>query len=142
MKIKILSDSTCDLSRELLEKYDISTIPLTIIKNDVSYSDCVDIFPEDIYAHVDAGGNLCTTSAGSVGNYQDAFTQYADKYDGIIHISLGSGFSSSYQNAVLAADDFPNIRVIDSMNLSTGQGLVVLKACELADLHRLGCYRG
>ena len=53
-------------------------------------------------------------------------------YDGILHISLGSGFSASYQNACLAAEDYPNVRVVDSQNLSTGQGLVVLKACELA----------
>lgn len=132
MKIKILADSTCDLSKQLQEQNDITLIPLSIIKNDVSYSDGIDIQPADIYAHVAAGGGLCTTSAGSVGAYQDAFAKYAENYDGVIHISLGSGFSSSYQNALLAAEDYPNIRVIDSMNLSTGQGLVVLKACQLA----------
>ena len=79
-----------------------------------------------------AGGSLCSTSAKSVGEYQELFSQYADKYDGIIHINIGSGFSSCYQNACLAAEDFPNVRVIDSMNLSTGQGHVVLEACRLA----------
>ena len=132
MKIKIISDSTCDLSADLLQKYDIDIIPLIVMKDDQEYLDCVTITPAEIFAHVAAGGSLCSTAALSVGAYQEKFAQYADKYDGIIHINIGSGFSSSYQNACLAAEDFPNVRVIDSMNLSTGQGLVVLKACELA----------
>ena len=60
------------------------------------------------------------------------FEKYAGEYDGVLHINIGSGFSCSYQNACIAAEDFENVRVLDSMNLSTGQGLVVLKACELA----------
>lgn len=132
MKIKIISDSTCDLSSDLLQKYDIDIIPLIVMKDNQEFRDCVTITPDEIFAHVAAGGDLCTTAALSVGAYQEKFEQYADQYDGIIHINIGSGFSSSYQNACLAAEDFPNVRVIDSMNLSTGQGLVVLKACELA----------
>jgi DegV family protein with EDD domain len=81
---------------------------------------------------VAAGGDLCSTSAFNVGGYEEMFAEYSKEYDGIIHISLGSGFSSSYQNACLAAEEFDNVRCIDSQNLSTGQGLVVLKACELA----------
>ena len=132
MKIKILSDSTCDLSRELLEKYDITLVPLSVIKDGKDFKDGVTITPADIFAHVAAGGDLCTTSAVSIGEYADIFEQYAADYDGIIHINLGSGFSTCYQSACLAAEEFDNIRVIDSRNLSTGQGLVVLKACELA----------
>jgi len=132
MKIKILSDSTCDLPKELLEKHDITLFPLTVIKDGESYKDNVTITPADIFAHVAAGGSLCSTSAGSLGDYMDTFAQYANEYDGILHISLGSGFSSSYQNACLAAAEFDNVRVVDSQNLSSGQGLIVLKACELA----------
>ncbi len=132
MKIKILSDSTCDLSRELIEKYDITLVPLTIIKNGEAFSDGVNITPADIFAHVAAGGDLCSTTAMNMGEYADYFAKYASDYDGVIHINIGSGFSSSYQNACLAAEEFDNVRVIDSANLSTGQGLVVLKACELA----------
>lgn len=132
MKIKILSDSTCDLSPELLEKYNISLIPLTVIKDGQDYLDGVTITPGDIFAHVAAGGSLCSTAAMSVGVYQEQFEKYCAEYDGVIHINIGSGFSSSHQNACLAAEDLPKVRVIDSMNLSTGQGLVVLKACELA----------
>ena len=132
MKIKIISDSTCDLSKELIEKYDITLVPLTIIKNGEAFSDGVNITPADIFAHVAAGGDLCSTTAMNMGEYADYFAKYASDYDGVIHINIGSGFSSSYQNACLAAEEFDNVRVIDSANLSTGQGLVVLKACELA----------
>lgn len=132
MNIKILSDSTCDLSPELLEKYDITVIPLIVMKDDQEYRDGVTITPADIFAHVAAGGSLCSTAALSVGVYQEIFEQYAKEYDSVIHVNIGSGFSSSYQNACLAAEDIANVRVVDSQNLSTGQGLVVLKAAELA----------
>lgn len=132
MNIKILSDSTCDLSAELLEKYNITLVPLTVIKNGEAFSDGVNITPTEIFAHVAAGGDLCSTTAMNVGEYSDWFSKYASEYDGVLHINIGAGFSSSYQNACLAAEDFDNVRVVDSMNLSTGQGLVVLKACELA----------
>ena len=132
MKIKILSDSTCDLSQELLEAHDITLVPLTVIKNDEQFKDGVTITPQEIFDHVAAGGSLCSTSANSVGEYEDWFAKYAGEYDGVIHINIGSGFSSCYQNACIAAGDFDNVRVIDSQNLSTGQGLVVLEAAKLA----------
>ncbi len=133
MKIKITSDSTCDLPIALVEKYNIGIFPLTVIKNNESFKDNVTITPADIFEHVANGGDLCSTSAGSLGDYMDLFAQYASEYDGVIHISLGSLFSSSYQNACLAASEFNNVRVVDSQNLSTGQAHVVLKVCELAE---------
>lgn len=133
MKIKILSDSTCDLSRELLDKHNITLVPLTVIKNGKAYSDGIDITPAEIFAHVANGGDLCSTTAMNAGEYEEYFSKYSAEYDGVIHINIGSGFSSSYQNACLAAEGFENVRVVDSQNLSTGQGLVVLKACELAE---------
>ncbi len=132
MNIKILSDSTCDLSQELLEKYNITLMPLTVIKNGEAFRDGVNITPAEIFEHVASGGELCSTAAINVGEYGEFFEKYAKDYDGVLHINLGSGFSSCHQNARLAAEDFDNIRVVDSQNLSTGQGLVVLKACELA----------
>ena len=132
MKIKILSDSTCDLSPELIAANDIGIVPLTVIKNDEQFKDGVTITPDVIFDHVANGGDLCTTSANSVGEYEEQFAKYASDYDGVIHINIGSGFSSCYQNACVAAEDFPNVRVVDSMNLTTGQGLVVLEACRLA----------
>ena len=132
MKIKILSDSTCDLSKALVEENDITLVPLTVIKNDEEFKDGVSITPDVIFDHVAKGGTLCTTSANSVGEYEEWFAKYANDYDGVIHINIGSDFSSCYQNACIAAEDFPNVRVVDSMNLSTGQGLVVLEAARLA----------
>ena len=131
MKIKILSDSTCDLSPALLAENEISLVPLTVVKGDEQFKDGVTITAADIFAHVAAGGDLCSTAANSIGEYADEFEKYTD-YDSVILITIGSGFSSCYQNACLAAEDYPNVRVVDSQNLSTGQGLVVLKACELA----------
>ena len=132
MKIKILSDSTCDLSAAYLQENNITLVPLTVIKDGKEYKDGVTITPNVIFDHVAAGGELCTTSANSVGEYQDIFAQYVQKYDGVLHINIGSNFSSCYQNACIAASEFDNVKVVDSMNLSTGQGLVVMEACRLA----------
>ena len=132
MNIKILSDSTCDLPQEVLEKYNITMIPLAVIKDGKQFTDGVDITPADIFQHVANGGDLCSTAAINIGEYADWFAKYAGDFDGVIHINISSEFSSCYQNACLAAEEFDNVRVIDSRNLSTGQGLVVLKACELA----------
>ena len=132
MKIKVLSDSTCDLSPSLLRQHDIDVIPLTVIKNDQQFKDNVTITPAEIFQHVAGGGALCSTTAVSIGEYIDFFARFSEEYDGVVHINLGSGFSSSYQNACLAAQEYDNVVTIDSQNLSTGQGLVVLKACELA----------
>ncbi len=132
MNIKILSDSTCDLPKALVEQYNITIVPLTVVKDDDQFKDGVTITPADIFAHVAAGGALCSTAAVSIGEYADIFEQYAADYDGVIHINLGSGFSACHQNACLAAEDFPNVRCIDSQNLSSGQGLLVLEACRLA----------
>ena len=132
MNIKIISDSTCDLPQHLVESNHIAIFPLTVIKDGESFKDNVTITPAEIFAHVAAGGSLCSTAAGNLGDYQDLFAQYAGQYDGVLHISLGSGFSSSYQNACLAASEFDNVRVVDSQNLSTGQGLVVMYACKQA----------
>lgn len=132
MNIKILSDSTCDLPQELLEKYNITMVPLCVIKDGQNYSDGINITPADIFEHVANGGDLCSTAAINIGEYADWFGKFASDYDGVIHINLSAEFSSCHQNARLAAAEFENVRVVDSRNLSTGQGLVVLKACELA----------
>lgn len=132
MRIKVLSDSTCDLPQELIQKYDITIVPLTVIKDGNAYSDGITITPAEIFDHVKNGGDLCSTAAVSVGEYAQWFEKYASDYDGVIHVNISSEFSCSYQNACLAAEDFENVRVVDSRNLSTGQGLVVLQVCKLA----------
>ena len=132
MNIKILSDSTCDLSPEQLAQHNISLARLTVVKGGEQFTDGLDITPADIFAHVANGGDLCSTSAYSIGQYEDLFRQFAGDYDAIIHINISSNFSSCYQNACIAAQEFDNVYVVDSRNLSTGHGLVVLEACRLA----------
>lgn len=132
MNIKISTDSTCDLSPQLIAEHDITVVPLSITKGDSSYLDGVTIKPADIFAHVAAGGELCKTSAPSLHTYAALFESLSKEYDAVVHISLGANFSSSYQNACIAAQEFPNVSVVDSQNLSTGQGLLVLTACDLA----------
>ena len=132
MNIKILSDSTCDLSPAQLAEHNIDLARLTVVKDGKPYLDGDTIFPADIFAHVAAGGDLCSTTAYNIGEYEELFAKYSKEYDGVIHINIGSGFSSCHQNACIAAEDYPNVRVIDSMSLSTGQGLLVLEACRLA----------
>ena len=132
MNIKILTDSTCDLPKPILDACGIDLTPLTVVKDGAEFKDGITITPAEIFAHVAAGGALCSTSAVSVGEYQDIFAAYTEKYDGILQICIGSGFSASYQNACLAAQDYENVRVIDSQNLTVGQGFLALKAYELA----------
>ena len=98
MKIKITSDSTCDLCKELLEKYDITVVPLTVVKDDNAYIDGVTITTDEIFAHVAAGGNLCSTTAVSVGEYQEWFEKFAGDYDAVVHINISSELSACYQN--------------------------------------------
>ncbi len=136
MHIRISSDSTCDLSPRLIEENNISINPLIVNMGDKSFRDGVDITPEMIYAHVAAGNPLCTTSAVPVGEYEEYFAGLSKDCDALIHICLGSGFSSCYQNACIAAQEFSNVYVVDSRNLSTGQGHVVLEACRLAQVEQ------
>ena len=133
MSIKITSDSTCDLSPELLQRYDIDLIPLSIIKGGAPYKDGLEITPADIARHVDRGGDLPTTTAVSVGEYAERFAPLSARHEAVVHINIGSDFSSCHQNACIAAEDFDNVYVVDSQNLSTGQGHVVLEAALAAE---------
>ena len=132
MAVKILSDSTCDLSAELLKKYDIGIVPLTVILGEKSGHDGEEITPADIYKYVDDSGELPKTSAASIWEYENAFKFWHEQGYDIVHFCLSSHFSSTLQNARIAAEDVGGVYVVDSMNLSTGQGLVVLRAAELA----------
>lgn len=131
--IIISSDSTCDLTAELRERYNISIIPLGVTLGDKTYFDGVDINPDDIYAHHDNTGELPKTTAANVGDCIDYFKPFAEEGKTVIHFSLSSEFSSTYNNTCLAASEFENIYVVDSRNLSTGNGLLVLAAAEMAE---------
>lgn len=128
MSIKITSDSTCDLSPELLELYDVEIIPLSVIQGGSARKDGLDITPDDIFRHVDGGGDLPSTAAISVGEYQERFSVLSAQYEAVIHINISADFSSCHQNACIAAEEFDNVYVVDSRNLSTGHGHVVVEA--------------
>ncbi|MBQ9343439.1 MAG: DegV family protein [Clostridia bacterium] len=132
MKIKITSDSTCDLTPELLKRFDISICPLYVIMDGVSYRDGIDITTDQIFAHVAEGGSLCSTAAVSEDDYKHFFARELEGYDGLVHITISSEMSACYQNALRAARKFENIHVVDSRNLSSAQGLLVMEGAEMA----------
>ena len=132
MRYQITSDSTCDLSPEQLERYNIRLLPLYVSMDGKTLRDGVDVKPDDIYAHVSAGGSLPQTAAVNLADYVRAFTELSEKNDFVIHVCISLDFSCCYQNAKLAAADFDNVYVVDSRNLSTGHGLVVLEAERMA----------
>ena len=131
--IVITSDSACDLSEDLVDKYNVKIIPLHVSIGDKDYKDCVDLMPDDIYGIYDKTGLLPKTSATNVLEYVKFFKQFTAKGCSVIHISLSSQVSCVYQNATLAASELSNVYVLDSLNLSTGIGLLVIKACEMRD---------
>ena len=132
MRYQITSDSTCDLRPEQLEQYNIRLLPLYVSMDGKTLRDGVDVKPDDIYAHVSAGGSLPQTAAVNLADYVRAFTELSKKNDFVIHVCISLDFSCCYQNAKLAAADFDNVYVVDSRNLSTGHGLVVLEAERMA----------
>lgn len=132
MKIKIYSDSTCDLSAELIEKYNIGIQPLFVEKEGEYYRDGVDIVPQDIYDYVGSGKGVCHTAAVNAADYASLFEEVLKEYDALIYFNISSEMSSCYQNARLAATEFDNVYVVDTRNLSTGSGLLVLAAAERA----------
>lgn len=133
MAIKITSDSTCDLSRELLNKHDIELFPLYITLGGKTLKDGIEIVPDDIFAHVAAGGALVSTAAVTPNDYEQRFEKLSKENDAVIHISISSDFSSCHQNACIAAENFKNVYVVDSRNLSSGHGHVVMEAALRAE---------
>lgn len=129
--IKITADSTCDLSLELTKELNIKIIPVHIVIDDMVYSDNIDIFPKDIFQYVEHDKKVCKTAAINVYEYENVFKSLQGTCDAIIHIALGSSFSSCYQNAMTASQEFSNVYVIDSANLSTGSGYLVYKVSEM-----------
>lgn len=131
-KIIITSDSTCDLSAELKERYGIKIIPLGITLGTEVFRDGIDITPDDIYAHHEKTGELPKTTASNVGECIDFFKPFVDEGYSVIHFTISSAMSSTYNNTCMAAEEFDNVYVIDSKNLSTGGGLLVIAAAEMA----------
>ena len=130
MSIKIVTDSTCDLPRELIHAHHISVIPLHINKGEDSFLDGLEITPEDIFSYVEKGGDICTTAASNPMELSEYFEELSLQYEAVIMITIGSSFSSCYQNAVIAASEFSNVYIVDSKNLSSGQGIIVMEAAK------------
>lgn len=133
-KVVITSDITCDLNWDLEHRYDVTTIPLHIVIGGKSYEDWVNITPEELYKIFYKTKELPHTTAGSVGEYTDFFKQFVDRGYDVVHLSLGSKLSVTHQSSVLASQEFDgHVFSIDTQNLSSGSGLLVIKACELRD---------
>lgn len=131
--IVITSDSTTDLSPELRERYQIRLLPLGIVLGGKLYTDGVDITPDDIYAHHDKTGELPKTNASNVEDCLNFFRPLVEDGKTVIHFTISSEMSSNFSNARLAAQELENVFVIDSRNLSTGGGLLLIAAAEMAE---------
>ena len=135
MKIKITSDSTCDLNQQLIEKYNIGILPLRVVLGgENTYRDGIDLTPQDIFDYVAKTGILPKTCATTPSEYQEYFEQCLKDNDYVIHFNISSKASSTHSHAVEAAEHFGGkVRVLDSLALSTGQGLLIIKACEMVN---------
>ena len=132
LSVRVSADSTCDLSPELLQAYGIETLPLYVVMDGNAYKDGLELTPDELYAKVREAGKIGSTAAINVDEYLTFFTRMKKNCDTLIHFTISSEMSSCFQNACIAAEEVGGVYVIDSRNLSTGIGLQVLRACELA----------
>ena len=133
-KVRIVADSTCDLSPELRERYDIQVIPLCIIMDDKSYFDMLDITPEEIFAWADANKTTPKTAAASIESAIEFLKPFKEAGEDVIFIGISEDMSTTCNVLRLAASEleYERVFVINSMNLSTGIGLQVLRAADMA----------
>ena len=134
-KIKLVTDSTSDLSPELIKKHDIEVVPLHVLFKDKQYRDNVDLKTQEMYEIVKETNTLPKTSAASVGEFTEVFSKYLDQGYEILFTGIGKNFSATYQSAFAAktAIGSDSIYLVDSANLSSGSGLLVLKAAKYRD---------
>ena len=131
--VVITCDSTCDLSPELCERYDIRVIPLTILLGDDSYLDGVGFGTQDIYARYRADGTLPKTSAPGIQQFTDFFTAILDEGCEIVHLDISAELSSSFNNACIAASELEGVYPVDSRMLCNGVGLLAIEGAECRD---------
>lgn len=133
-KVKIIADSTCDLSPELIKKYDVEIVPLYVTLGDESLRDGVDITPDELYRWADKNKTTPKTAAITQADAYKVMKKYVEQDCEIVYTGISSEMSVAHGNAQLAAEEFPDARiaVVDSKNLSTGVGHTVIKAAELA----------
>lgn len=132
-KIKIIADSTCDISPELVSKYNIEIHPFVVNLGEKSFRDGVDICTNDILKYYRETGQVSKTAAAPPGEYEALFRQWpSDEYD-VLFFTISSDFSSAFANANIAAENLDNIYIVESANLSTGILLIVLTACDMVE---------
>ena len=129
----ISADSTCDIGPELQKRYNVQLLNWRILLDDREYLDNVNITPDDLYRAWRERGVLPKSTGATCEEYKNHFQPLIDQGYEVVHIGLGSGISCSYQNAVQAAKETGHVITIDSQNLSTGFGLLVVEAAELAE---------
>ena len=135
MSVKIIADSTCDLSEELLKKYHISILPLHIVLGENEYKDGFEISPEEIYQWSDANKEAPKTSAASIADAIDLYKTSLEHYDEIVCFSISGQMSTTVNVMRMAAEELDaeeRIHIIDSENLSTGSGLLVIESAIMA----------
>lgn len=134
-KVCILTDCTADLTKELYEKSEIEVLPLYVTIGGKTYSDGIDITTEEMYEKVKEFGELPRSSAIPPAVFEEKFKELLSSYEQLIYMGIGSGFSGTYNNAMIASREFPEnkIFVVDSKNLSSGIGLLLLKAVKFRD---------
>ena len=134
-KVIIIADSTVDLTPELIKKHNIVTVPLIVRFDEEIYYDNETITPDELYEKVKIKGELPKTAAVAPQTFIDLFKPYIDQGCDILFSGIGAKMSSTIQNAIIASNEFPEGRifVLDSGNLSTGTGLLILKMCKYRD---------
>lgn len=131
-KIKFTSDSTCDLPQSLIKGNDIGICPIAILLGMEEYHDTVDVDAKKVIDYVKETGVLPKTAATSIDAYKEFFEAYTKEGYTVIHFNLSSKSSSCNNNASMAAKEMENVYVIDSLSLSAGQGIQLLRAIDLA----------
>ncbi len=126
-KVLIATDSSCDLPDSYLLENDVKFLPFNITLKEKTFLDRVELNTKQMFKLIDSAKTITKTAAIGPGKFEEFFKQFSDEFD-VVYISLASGFSSSYSSAVIAAELFDNVYVIDSQNLSCGVGLIVNKA--------------
>ena len=131
--VVITADSTVDLTEELLSRYQIHTIPLTIILGEDSFLDGQGFSPDDIYKRYRADGTLPKTAAPGIQDMSDFFQSFLKEGYEIVHLDISAELSGIYNVARLAAEDLEGVYTVDSRMLSTGIGLLAIEAAECRD---------
>lgn len=129
--VVLFADSPSDLGKTLQERYHVNIIPLHVLLDGRDYLDSVDLQPDDVYKYYYEHKVLPKTAAINVAEYLAAFRPWIERGYDVLSISIGGALSSSYQNSCIAAEEQPGIYTVDSCNLSTGIGLLVIRAAEM-----------